>query len=123
MRDERAVIDRVSVDRPASAAEIQAAFQDKDIEICETTEVPVVTKKARVTEEVSVGKKAVQNTETVRATVGSTKIESESMEAGNTSPGRSFAGQERRVNVTPYSGAERRASMSEKGWRRRPRRL
>lgn len=111
LRDERAVIDRVAVDRPASAAEIQSAFQDKNIEIRETTEVPVVTKTARVTEEVSVGKKAVQRTETVRDTVRSTQIDSESMEAGNTSPGRSFAGQERRFKVTPYPGAERRASM------------
>lgn len=113
LRDERAVIERTAVDRPASAAELQAAFQDKNIEIRETTEEPVVTKTARVTEEVSVGKKAVQRTETVRDTVRSTKIDSESMDAdaGSAPRGRPFTGQERRYNMAPYGGAERRASM------------
>ena len=68
LNEERAVVERRPVDRPATAADL-AAFKEGEMEIRETTEEPVVSKTARVVEEVSIGKQANQRTETVSDTV------------------------------------------------------
>jgi uncharacterized protein (TIGR02271 family) len=80
LREEKAVVERRPVDREASSAEMQAfGAQDKDIEIRETREEPVVSKTARVIEEVDVGKKATERTETVRETVRRTDVDVENL--------------------------------------------
>ena len=114
LRDERAVVERKKVDRPLSEAEMQTAFQDKDIEIRETSEEPVVSRTAaRVVEEISVGKQSSERTETVRDTLRSTKADVESLgddESADDSLPR-FSGSERRMNSDrAYAGVERRAS-------------
>lgn len=112
LRDETASIERKAVDRPATEADLQAAFKDKDIEITETSEEPVVSKSARVTEEVSVGKKSSERTETVRDNVRSTKIDVDDRSGEMPAAPRRYAGAERRANSgRPYTGADRRASF------------
>ena len=124
LRDERAVIARNKVDRPATEAEMQSAFADKDIEIRETTEEPVVSKRARVIEEVSIGKKVSERTETIRDTVRKTDVDIEDIadhvpatrtaRAGGArgSSLNDYSGTERRFNRNPsFSGPERRAVM------------
>lgn len=118
LRDERASIERVKVDRPATEADLQSAFQDKSIDIQETTQEAVVSKAARVVEEVKVGKKATDRTDTVRETLRHTKVD---VDNGNDvpEPGRmgianaasmAYSGVERRVRNNPdYAGAERRS--------------
>lgn len=118
LRDERASIERVKVDRPATEADLQSAFQDKSIDIQETTQEAVVSKAARVVEEVKVGKKATDRTDTVRETLRHTKVD---VDNGNdvSEPGRmgvsnaasmAYSGVERRVRNNPdYVGAERRS--------------
>ncbi|SNB47173.1 YsnF/AvaK domain-containing protein [Geobacter sp. DSM 9736] len=76
LREERAKVERRPVDRPATEAE-QAAFREQSFEVTETTEEPVVSKQARVKEEVVVGKEATERVEQVRDTVRRTEVEVE----------------------------------------------
>jgi hypothetical protein len=59
--------------RAVSAAD--EAFLDREIEVTETVEEPVVGKDARVVGEVVVGKEASEHTETVRDKVRRTEVE------------------------------------------------
>ncbi len=71
LREEHVNVTRQAVDRAATSAD----FQNKDITLTETDEVPVVAKSARVVEEVVVGKTATERTETVHDTVRRTDVE------------------------------------------------
>jgi uncharacterized protein (TIGR02271 family) len=73
LREEHATIERRPVDRPATAADLKEGF----VEVRETEEEPVVTKSARVVEEVVVGKESSERTETVNDTVRGTDVEVE----------------------------------------------
>jgi len=73
LRNERVSIERRPVTGSATVA--ADAFTDKVIEVSETTEEPVVSKTARVVEEVVVGKQAEERTETVRDTVRREQVE------------------------------------------------
>ena len=106
LHDEKAAIQRTKIDRPATEADLQTAFKDKSIEIQETTQEPVVSKSARVVEEVTVGKKATDRTETVRDTLRRTEVD---VENDNTASLKRYAGTERRVRRdSSYTGVERR---------------
>jgi uncharacterized protein (TIGR02271 family) len=72
LRDEQAFVDRRPVNRAADASE--AAFQERTIEVQEVGEEAVVGKRARVVEEVTVGKQQSAHTETVRGTVRKTEV-------------------------------------------------
>lgn len=118
LRDERASIERVKVDRPATESDLQSAFQDKSIDIQETSQEAVVSKAARVVEEIKVGKRATERTDTVRETLRHTEVD---VDKGNdmSKPGHmgvanaasmAYSGVERRVHSNPdYAGAERRS--------------
>jgi uncharacterized protein (TIGR02271 family) len=112
LNEERAVVERRPVDRPATAGEL-AAFKEGEMEIRETTEEPVVSKSARVVEEVQVGKQASQRTETVSDTVRRTDVDVERT-GGQPRPqgARRYAGVERRKSYGNYNGAERRAAAT-----------
>jgi uncharacterized protein (TIGR02271 family) len=84
LREERVAVERRPVDRALGDAE--QAFQERTIEAEERGEEAVVSKEARVTEEVVVRKEAEQRTETVSDTVRQTEIEVED-ERGNRVPG------------------------------------
>ena len=76
LREEHATIERHPVDRPASAADL-AGVQGQSIEVKETAEKAVVSKTARVVEEVVVGKEATTHTEQIADTVRSTVVDIE----------------------------------------------
>jgi uncharacterized protein (TIGR02271 family) len=65
LREERVVVERHPVNRPATEADLRAS-EAETIEITETVEEPVISKQARVVEEVTVRKEAREHTETVR---------------------------------------------------------
>ncbi len=67
LREEHVRVDRRSVDRPASEADLRRG--DQVIEVTETAEEPVIEKRARVVEEVVVEKETRNRTETIRDTV------------------------------------------------------
>ena len=109
LREEKAQIDRRPVDRPATESEMQTAFKDQDIEIVETAEEPVVSKSARVVEEVTVGKKVSERTESVRDTMRGTRVDVDD-DAAPAGMSR-YAGAERRTATgLRYAGVERRVS-------------
>ena len=104
LTQERYDIERRPVDRPADVT--GAAFREQSIELRETAEEPVVEKRARVVEEVKVGKKRSKKTQTVQDTVRKTDVEVE--RTGTASNQARYNGPERRVSTAPYSGMDRR---------------
>jgi uncharacterized protein (TIGR02271 family) len=74
LREEKVTVERRPVDRPATEADFAAAGKDV-IEMTEKAEEPVVTKRARVVEEVVVQKDATEHTETVRGTERHTDVD------------------------------------------------
>ena len=79
LRQENVTVDRHAVDRAVTEADM--AFKEQSFEVTETSEVPVVSKTARVVEEVVVGKTATEHTETVRDTVRRTDVDVEEVAA------------------------------------------
>jgi len=74
LREERAHIERVPVDRPASEADLRA-LGDRSIEVEESVERPVVQKTARVVEEIRVGKDVRQQRADIHETVRHTEVD------------------------------------------------
>ncbi|WP_116105351.1 YsnF/AvaK domain-containing protein [Lewinella sp. IMCC34191] len=71
LRDEEVFVDRKQVNRPATNAD----FKDRTINVQEKHEEAIVTKEARVTEEITVGKKVSSHDEKVHETARETEIE------------------------------------------------
>jgi uncharacterized protein (TIGR02271 family) len=86
LRTEKVTMDRhpVTDGRPLGDAD----FSDRTIEMTETSEEAVVSKTARVTEEVSLRKEASDRVETVRDTVRRDEVEIEQVPGGQVSTGR-----------------------------------
>jgi len=74
LREEKVTVERRPVERPATDADFAAAGKDV-IEMTEKAEEPVVTKRARVVEEVVVHKEATEHTETVRGAERHTDVD------------------------------------------------
>ena len=108
MRDERALVERNTVDRPANEAELQMAFNNKNIDIQETAEEAVVARNTKVVEEIQVGKTATDRTETVRETLRHTELD---IDNGDNIAGKKqgYSNVDRGMTNDPkYSGEERR---------------
>ncbi len=82
LHEERISVERHPVNRPATAADIQAG-RGAVIEMTASGEEAVVGKTSRVVEEVSVGKQSSEHTEAVHDTVRRTEVEVEQL-AGTT---------------------------------------
>jgi len=78
LREEHVNIERNTVDRPATEADF-AAFKEGTVEVTEYAERPVVSKTARVVEEVSLGKEVSEREETISDTVRHTEVEAENI--------------------------------------------
>ena len=90
LHTETVAVERRPVDRPATAADLGAdAFRDRVIEMDETHEEAVVSKTARVVEEVSLRKQANDRVETIEDKLRSTKVDVED--------GRSVAGERKNL--------------------------
>jgi uncharacterized protein (TIGR02271 family) len=76
LREERVAVERRPVDRPASTMPGEA-FQERTVDVTTHSEEPVITRDARVKEEIVVRKEADQHTETVRDNVRRTEVEVE----------------------------------------------
>jgi stress response protein YsnF len=81
LREENVHVERESVDRPLSSDD-RSAFQERDIEMTERKEVPVVAKEARVVEEVRVSKDVNERDETISGTVRNTEVDVENLDKG-----------------------------------------
>ncbi|MGI3899381.1 MAG: DUF2171 domain-containing protein [Janthinobacterium lividum] len=82
LRTESVQVDRHGVDRAVTATDDM--FQDRTIELEEFAEEAIVSKEARVVEEISLRKEVKDRTETIRDTVRHTEIE---IEDGRTATG------------------------------------
>jgi stress response protein YsnF len=83
LREERVTVERNPVDRVADRSEL-ANFEERDIELTERAEVPVVNKEARVVEEIRLNKDVQEREETIRDTVRSTEVDVENLSGNNT---------------------------------------
>ena len=72
LREEHVTVERHRVDRPATAGD--TAFKNSTFEVRQHAEVAVVSKEARVVEEVVIGKKTTEHVETVSDTVRRTDV-------------------------------------------------
>jgi uncharacterized protein (TIGR02271 family) len=90
LREEKVIVERHPVNRPATEADLRAS-EEETIEITETVEEPVVSKRARVVEEVTVRKEARERTETVRDTVRRKDVDVEPVGASQATGTRDFA--------------------------------
>jgi len=81
LREERVRVERRPVDRPLGVGE-SGQFREHSIEVTEMAEEPVVQKRARVKEEVVVGKETTRRTEQVRDNVRSTEVKTERLGEG-----------------------------------------
>ena len=85
LHEEHVTVERHPVDRAVTGAD--AAFKEGTIEMTETAEVPVISKEARVVEEVVVGKTATDRVETITDTVRRTDVEVEEIPGTTTTTG------------------------------------
>ena len=79
LREEHVTMERRPVDRAVTDSDL--AFGDRTIELTETAEEAVISKNARVVEEVLVGKQATERVETIHDTVRKTEVEVEQVPA------------------------------------------
>jgi uncharacterized protein (TIGR02271 family) len=93
LRQEEVSVERRPVDRPATEHDL-AAFKEGTIEVTETREEAVISKRARVVEEVVIDKNVEEHTETVRDTVRRTEVEVEPAGAEPATRWRDFAAYE-----------------------------
>lgn len=81
LREERVIVERNPVNRPATEQELRAAGKGGAIEMTERSEEAVVDKKARVVEEVVVKKVAEERTENVHDKIHRTDVDVEKISA------------------------------------------
>jgi uncharacterized protein (TIGR02271 family) len=81
LRSERVHVEQTPVNRPATAADLET-FKEGTIEMKEYAEVPVVSKEAFVTGEVSLEKEVEETNQTVEGTVRKTEVETENFTEG-----------------------------------------
>ncbi|RYZ00226.1 MAG: DUF2382 domain-containing protein, partial [Chitinophagaceae bacterium] len=83
LREENVRVERQSVDRPVAEHERVNQFRERDIELTERAEVPVVNKQARVVEEVRIRTEVSEREETIHETVRRTDIDVERLDDPN----------------------------------------
>lgn len=81
LREEKVEVEQTSADRKLSPQEAEKAFAQKSVELAETAEEAVISKEARVVEEVSLRKSAAEREETVQAKARRTDVKVEELEA------------------------------------------
>lgn len=77
LREEHVSVERRPVDQTLSSSELESGdmLRERNIEMTETSEVPVVEKEARVTEEMVIRKTSEERTENVEDTVRRTEVD------------------------------------------------
>jgi uncharacterized protein (TIGR02271 family) len=73
LREERVRVERRPANRPVESGDL-SRLRDQTIEVTETVEEPVVSKRAVVREEVVVGKETTERTQTIRDNVRHTEV-------------------------------------------------
>jgi stress response protein YsnF len=82
LREESVTVERHKVDRPVDNA--TEAFKEGSFDVTTQAEIPVISKQARVVEEVVIGKEMTEHRETIRDTVMRTDVEIDEINTGDT---------------------------------------
>jgi len=82
LRQEHVQVERHPVDRPVDPNAIDT-FREGTIEVRETAEVPIVSKEARIVEEIGIGKTAEQTSQRISDTVRETHVDIENLSNSN----------------------------------------
>ncbi len=99
LREEHVTVERHAVDQPATAADL-ASLREGTIEVREMAEEAVVSKTARVVEEVVLGKEVTEKESTISDTVRRTDIEVEQIDTPTRTSSTSTTS-----TVTPVGGS------------------
>ncbi len=83
LHEENVFVNRTAVNKPVDPSALDT-FKEGTVTLTETAEVPVVSKTARVVEQVSLGKEGSEHTETIRENVRETEVDVERMAANTT---------------------------------------
>jgi uncharacterized protein (TIGR02271 family) len=83
LREEHVNVERNPVNRPVTPSDT-GIFQEQELELTESAEVPVVDKEARVVEEVYITKDVEEREETIRETLRNTEVEAERIDPDKT---------------------------------------
>jgi len=102
LRQENVNVERTRVDRPVTEGD--RAFREESFEVRATSEEPVVEKRARVKEEVTVGKEARQHKQKIKDTVRETQVQIEPLSAEEQREFASYAGEFQRDWQSKYAG-------------------
>ena len=108
LHEERVTVDRRPVDRPVDASDMRA-FENETIEMREMAEEAVVEKRARVVEEVVIGKESTDRTERISDTIRKTDVRVEPLVAG-TSMRSDFA------SIEPACRTHFQKNFADSGW-------
>ena len=92
LHNEQVTVERRVVDRPVGTTDANGTLLERTVEVTEMYEVPVVSKEARVVEEVVIGKKATDRVETVTDTVRRTDVEVENVNETTSTTGTTGTG-------------------------------
>jgi stress response protein YsnF len=79
LREEEVEVERRREDRRLAPGEADRAFREETVEVSATSERPVVSKEARVTEEVALRKQTGERQEVIRDTLRSKDVEVETV--------------------------------------------
>jgi len=82
LKEEHVTVQRNPVDRPISSSDSNI-FKEEEMEIREYAEVPVLTKEARVVEEISVNKEVEEKERTIKETLRNTEVDAERIDTRN----------------------------------------
>jgi len=104
LREEHVNVERRPVDRPVESGDM-ARMKDQRVEVTEMAEEPVVNKRARVREEVVVGKETTKRTEQIRDTVRRTEVEVERIGEGEGRRDTDYSSDFRRDYDTRYASS------------------
>ena len=83
LREEHVIVNRQPVNQPVDPGELRN-FKEGEFEVTERAEKPVVSKKARVTENVSIDKNVEQHDEVVRDNLRKTEVDVDKMDDEHT---------------------------------------
>jgi uncharacterized protein (TIGR02271 family) len=92
LRDERVTVERRHVNRPATPG---MEAPNRVVEVSETVEVPVISKEARVVEEVVIRKETSEHKEKIKDTIKKTQIDVQNASEEEERFGREFAADRR----------------------------
>ncbi|HEY8553734.1 MAG TPA: YsnF/AvaK domain-containing protein [Burkholderiales bacterium] len=101
LREENVRVARTRIDRPLTEGD--AAFREESFEVRATSEEPVVEKRARVREEVTVGKETRQRRQRIKDTVRETQVQIEPLSAEEQHEFAGYTGEFRRDWQTKHA--------------------